>query len=237
MPHHAELPLWDSKSSEQKIEAMRQMIDYLYVTALTPQRNNLRQILQNAIPFDDKERADIAQMLDMLEKYPNLMASNCEVGHFTGSALVCDNQGRALLHYHKKLNKWLQFGGHADYETNFADVALRETLEETGLSDLRFYPNPENPLPIDFDIHTIPESKNRPEHLHLDLRYMLITSSPDNLHPQDRESNEFMWICYQNLINPTDPSDADLIDPALKRLIQKCEDRYNHPKKYYNQPK
>lgn len=233
MPYHAELPLWEDKSSTQKIETMRQMIDDLYATALASERDTLKQILQNAIPFDDKERDDIAHMLEMLGQYPNLMSSNCEQGHFTGSGLVCDNQGRVLLHYHKSLNKWLQFGGHADDETDFAKVALRESIEETGLKDLQFYLNPDNPLPIDFDIHRIPQNKNRPEHLHLDIRYMLMTFSPDNLNPQEGESEEFLWTDYQNLLNPTDPADADLIDPSLKRLIQKCEDRYKYPKKYY----
>lgn len=234
MPHHAELPLWDEQSSEQKIETMRRMIDDLYEVSYAEARHNLKQILEKAQPADDKERADIVTMLDMLEKYPNIMSQNCEIGHFTGSALVCDRDGNCLLHYHKNLKRWLQFGGHADLETNFADVAMREAYEETGLSELHHFPNLEKPVPIDFDIHTIPASKNRPEHLHLDLRYMLITYYPQTLSPPEDESQDFMWATYQEFINPTDPSDSELIDPSLKRLIKKCEDRYYYPGKYRN---
>ena len=91
------------------------------------------------------------------------MSPNCEVGHFTGSALVCDNEGRVLLHYHKNLKRWLQFGGHADTEMDLADVAMRESIEETGLEWLRHYPvKKQEPVPIDFDIHTIPENKKSP---------------------------------------------------------------------------
>lgn len=230
MPHHAELPLWDDKSSEQKIETMRRMIDDLYEMTYVEARRNLKQILENARPADDKEGADIASMLDMLEEYPNIMSQNCEVGHFTGSALVCDRNGNCLLHYHKNLKLWLQFGGHADLETNFADVAMRETKEETGLQHLVFFKT--NPVPIDFDIHTIPASRKRPEHLHLDIRYRLITSKPKSLNPPEGESQDFLWRRYDKFLNPDDPSDAEIIDPSLKRLIHKCQVRYLHPDKY-----
>ena len=232
MPHHAELPLWSEKSAEQKIDTMRWMIDDLYEVTYAEARKNLRQILKNAQPADEKERADIATMLEMLEKYPNIMLPNCEAGHFTGSALVCDTNGNVLLHYHKKLNRWLQFGGHADTETDFADVALREAEEETGLNDLIFFTESANPVPIDFDIHSIPAKDNRPEHLHLDLRYRLVTYRPKSLNPPEGESTDFIWASYQQLLNPTDPADAELIDPSLKRLIRKCEDRYHYPGKY-----
>lgn len=234
MPHHAELPLWDDKSAEQKIETMHRMIDNLYEIVFAEARQHLKQILEKAQPADDKERADIATMQEMLEKYPYIMSQNCEIGHFTGSALVCDHKGNVLLHYHKNLNRWLQFGGHADLETDAADVALREAQEETGLSELKHFPNLEKPIPIDFDIHTIPAKNSRPEHLHLDLRYMLITYYPDSLNPDEGESRDFIWATYQEFINPVEPSDSDLIDPSLRRLIRKCENRYKI--KYLNQP-
>lgn len=222
MPHHAELPLWDDKSSEQKIETMRRMIDDLYEMTYAEARRNLKQILEKVEPADDKERADIATMLEMLQKYPNIMSQNCEIGHFTGSALVCDYNGRILLHYHKNLNRWLQFGGHPDAEFNFADVALRETIEETGLSDLHHFSALEKTQPIDFDVHVIPAKDNRPEHLHLDLRYLLLTRRPEKVNPPAGESQNYAWLKYEDIVNPTDPSDADLIEPALKRLIHKC---------------
>lgn len=229
MPHHAELPLWEHKSDAQKIETMRRMIDDLYEVTYAEAKCNLKKILQDAKPYDDKERADITTMLEMLEKYPNIMSQNCEVGHFTGSALVCDNQGRVLLHYHKNLKRWLQFGGHADNETDFAKVAMRETKEETGLEWLQHYPiKKQIPVPIDFDIHTIPARKNRPEHLHLDIRYLLMTSYPDSLNPAEGESKDFIWASFDEFLNPADPSDAELLDSSLKRLIRKCKDRYHN---------
>jgi 8-oxo-dGTP pyrophosphatase MutT (NUDIX family) len=222
MPHHAKLPLWDDKSSEQKLETLRQMVEDLYAYTLADTRQHILEILGNALSYDDKERADIEAMKQLVKTHPNIMAQNCEIGHITGSALVCDYRGRCLLHYHKKLKRWLQVGGHADYESNFADVALREAQEETGLPDLAH----RTLEPIDFDIHTIPASDTKPEHLHLDFRYMLMTNRPEEINPLEGESRDFVWANFDNLLNPSDPNDEKLLDPALKRLIMKCKRRF-----------
>src|SRR5688572_4112798 len=58
-------------------------------------------------------------------------------GHFTASAwLVARDGRRVLLTHHRKLGMWLQLGGHADGERDFARVALTEAQEESGLPGL-----------------------------------------------------------------------------------------------------
>lgn len=224
MPHHAKLPLWDDKSSEQKLEAMRELLDDLYAVTFAEARKQILDILEKAVPWNAQEKDAIETMKQLIQEHPNIMMPNCEVGHVTGSALIVDNQRRCLLHYHKKLNRWLQVGGHAEYETDVAKVAMREAKEETGLPDLQHFPDTDDPFPIDFDVHTIPATDTRPEHLHLDFRYMLKTNQPESLNPPDGESKEFVWATFEDILNPPDLDDDKLLDPALKRLIQKCKD-------------
>ena len=55
----------------------------------------------------------------MLEYLGNsdCFSNNNFKGHFTGSAwIVSPDKSQILMHHHKKLDKWLQFGGHADGE-------------------------------------------------------------------------------------------------------------------------
>ena len=59
--------------------------------------------------------------------------SSFPLGHLTASAWVLSpNAHKVLLTHHKKLDKWLQLGGHADGQTDMLQVALREVCEEVG---------------------------------------------------------------------------------------------------------
>jgi 8-oxo-dGTP pyrophosphatase MutT (NUDIX family) len=162
----------------------------------------------------------------LIQENPNILNMNCEVGHLTASAVIVDlTSHKTLLHFHKRLNLWLQVGGHGDYETDFSQVALREAQEETGLPDLAFYPQNLPTVPIDIDVHTFPQRKDIPEHLHLDFRYVLTTRQPDAVSPEDGESIQFKWLTFDEaflLINEE--------DHALRRLLRKALDLVNdHP--------
>jgi len=91
-------------------------------------------------------------------------------GHFTGSAwLVSADGSRVLLTHHRKLDRWLQLGGHADGERDLARVALTEAREESGLSGLVL----EDAVLFDIDKHWIPERGEVPGHWHYDARYVV----------------------------------------------------------------
>jgi len=221
MPNHAQLPLWDDKDQAQKLDALAEMVDDLYGYVLADMRQQLIHTLENAKPYDNAEKTDIAEMLRLIHRHNNIMAQNCEVGHLTGSALILNaTSGHVLLHHHKKLKKWLQMGGHADYERDLALVALREAQEESGLPDLHFYPSAQHIEPIDFDIHPIPARKNRPDHVHLDWRYLLATHQPDAVQPPDGESQNYRWLTFDEAISLVE-------DHALQRLILKAKAIYN----------
>ena len=132
----------------------------------------------------------------------------CLTGHLTGSALLIDATGdRALLTHHKKLDRWLQLGGHADGESNLVRVAFDEACEESGIEGLRIHP-----VPIDVDIHVIPERRNEPEHLHLDTRFV-VRAPAGAVEVASHESHELGWF---------GPDDLDRIDvdESVRRLFR-----------------
>jgi 8-oxo-dGTP pyrophosphatase MutT (NUDIX family) len=118
----------------------------------------------------------------------------CLAGHITASAWILSPDHRqVLLTHHRKLDRWLQLGGHCDGESDPRDVALREAREESGLERFRFLPDAADPLPLDLDIHSIPARGSEPEHLHLDVRFLLVAEPGQALRASD-ESNDLKWF-------------------------------------------
>ncbi len=130
------------------------------------------------------------RMIALLDSEPGCFLRTTFPAHFTGSALVLSSDGqRALLHHHRNLDRWMQFGGHCDGEEDVLAVAQREALEESGITGLILA----SARPFDLDIHPIPARPTQPEHLHYDIRYVLI--APEDALPQaSSESLSLQWF-------------------------------------------
>ncbi|CAM5250011.1 NUDIX hydrolase OS=Rhodanobacter lindaniclasticus OX=75310 GN=B1991_17415 PE=4 SV=1 [Rhodanobacter lindaniclasticus] len=115
------------------------------------------------------EVAVIAQFESFTRTHADAFERRNRIGHFTGSALLVSSDGeRVLLMHHRKLDRWLQPGGHADGDTDLPRVALREAHEETGIDGLRV----EGGI-FDLDRHAIPARGDEPQHWHYDVRYVV----------------------------------------------------------------
>jgi len=132
------------------------------------------------------------------------------VGHFTGSAwLVSRDGGRVLLTHHRKLNAWLQLGGHADGDADLSRVALREAGEESGLTDLIV-----EPAIFDIDRHRIPARPNEPEHWHYDVRYVVRATRGEDFVVGD-ESHDLAWRRIDELAGD------ETVDASVRRMAAK----------------
>ena len=152
------------------------------------------------------------RMIALLDTTPDCFHRTSFPGHFTGSALVVSaDSARALLHHHRKLDQWLQFGGHCDGDENVLRVAQREAREESGIDGLIGT----SARPFDLDIHEIPAKGGEPAHLHYDVRFVLI--APENAAATaSEESHELRWFTPAELL-------ALPLDASLRRLIAKWQ--------------
>lgn len=135
------------------------------------------------------EKRVVEQFRDFVTRQPRCFERSTIQGHITGSAWVVDDRRtHTLLTHHRKLNKWLQLGGHADGESDVLKVALTEAREESGIDDVR----PLSPIIFDLDVHVIPARANDPEHLHYDVRY--IVHAGHSRHIVSEESHDLAWV-------------------------------------------
>lgn len=180
-------------------------------------RNALLARLAGHVPLDDDEARDLAFIEAFVRQNADCLGKANPSGHITASAFVVDPAGRVLMTHHRKLQRWLQLGGHTDpHEYDPADAALREAQEESGLPDLCFHPALER-RPLDVDVHRIPArnkpGREEPAHDHLDIRFLLLTERPEAIAISD-ESNDLRWFPLAEV--------AGLgVDPALERALSR----------------
>lgn len=155
--------------------------------------------------LDDPERDDF---LRFVADHDDALLRTCQVGHLTGSALVVEPvRELILLLHHRKLQKWLQPGGHADGDGNLAAVALREATEETGIDGLRLV------VPaIHLDVHRV-EPRNEAPHLHYDVQYLVL--APEGAKAIGNfESTALRWVTLDELEALTE-------EPGLRLLARR----------------
>ncbi|WP_114238490.1 NUDIX hydrolase [Dyella sp. C9] len=156
------------------------------------------------------EEGDAAHFVALLGEGERVFHRSALEGHFTGSAWLVSADGeRVLLTHHRKLDRWLQLGGHADGDTDLARVALREAEEESGLSGLHV-----EEVPFDLDRHRIPARAAEPEHWHYDVRYAVRAGGSEQFVVSE-ESHALAWRSIREIAR-----DAGS-DESLRRMAAK----------------
>lgn len=151
------------------------------------------------------------QIEDFLLRNDEFWQRTTLAGHITGSAWVLHPaSGSILLIHHKKLDRWLQPGGHVDEldETIWA-TALRELVEETGLEDVTM---PSNQL-FDVDVHEIPARGEVPAHFHYDLRFLFQANS-EVLDADFSEVKNIRWVPVLELV-------GENVEQSIRRMALK----------------
>lgn len=138
-----------------------------------------------------------------LSEHADGLTRECHPDHITASALVVSHdRDRVLLNLHHRYRVWMQFGGHLEStDATLAAGALRETVEESGIGDLRLAGD----APVQLDRHEVQCGPVRPSH-HLDVRFVVV--APPGAEPVvSDESLDVKWF------------DRDALPDGLERSV------------------
>jgi 8-oxo-dGTP pyrophosphatase MutT (NUDIX family) len=166
------------------------------------------------------ESVVVQRIRALVERHADCFLRSCRPGHITGAAwILAPDRRRVLLTHHRKLDRWLQLGGHADGQFDVAEVALREAQEESGMTRFQFALVQGALLPLDIDVHLIPELRDPSgcliddAHEHHDIRFLLLTNADQEIRVS-HESHDVRWFTPDEVTNAAN-------ERSVLRMLQK----------------
>ena len=161
-------------------------------------RDVIRQSVLDRAPVDDRERESQRLFIEHFDRLDDPCNEHADPVHVTGSAIIVGRRG-VVLHLHKRLQRWLQPGGHVEPGETPWDAARREAVEETGLAvELVGEPGETQPVLAHVDVHGGPRG-----HTHLDLRYVLAGADAQPA-PPPHESQQVRWFAWDDALAVAD---------------------------------
>lgn len=144
---------------------------------------------------------------------------------FTVSAFIVRTdtpEPTMMLHKHKKLKKYIQFGGHIELNETVWQAISHELIEESGytLKELKILqPKVRIKSLSDAALHPYPAGLNthmfkNEEHFHIDIEYAFVASGPPARGVAEGESKEFRLFTQSELNDLSN----DQIFPNVKEI-------------------
>ncbi len=169
------------------------------------------ETLKTYSPYTTTDARYKERCLALVEGHDNYYQRNLISGHLTCSAWIVNvDRSKVILVHHRKLNQWLQPGGHIEVDDeNLAQAALREAQEETGLGSLKLV----SEAIFDLDIHDIPQHQSTPAHEHYDVRFLMEADELEKI-TINAESNNIGWFLLEDISQMNE-------DVSVTRMVEK----------------
>ena len=175
-------------------------------------RETILEQLRTHRPLDEREAGMRQAIETFVLEHERFHDHALQIGHLTGSAWILDRaHSHALLTHHRKLNLWVQLGGHVENDSNMFSAAWREAREESGLVEVQ----PIHDHIFDVDIHEIPARHDEPKHFHYDIRFVFCADRHSPL-TISSESKNLAWVALDRIPERTQ-------EESILRMIRKTE--------------
>lgn len=165
----------------------------------------------------------------------------------TASAFVIridQDEPKIMLHMHKKLGMYLQFGGHIELDETPWQTIAHELREESGydLEQLlvlqprdRVKPTADtrmHPIPITYNTHDFGKGL---DHYHTDAGFALITGEAPKHSPNEGESKDIKLLTKRELKKLPNQLIADNVRASCLFALDVCLPKWEQvPVRYFN---
>ena len=184
---------------------------------------NLKEKIEQYIPYNEQEVADKKELLRILDLDEINFVPQKLTDHFTAyGRVVSPERTKTLLAYHNLYDSWAWLGGHADGERDLLSVAMKEVREESGLTEV--VPVSENI----FSLEILPvfghEKKGKyvPSHLHLNVTFLLEADPTAEIHNNPDENSKVGWFDLDDV--PRVSTETWFVHRIYRKLIEKTKE-------------
>jgi len=180
----------------------------------------LYEKLKEYKPFDEEEAQNVKSFLQFLDAFKdNVWTRDNMVGHISSSAWVVNpEKTKVLMAYHKIYDSFAWLGGHADGDKDLLHVALKETMEESGITNVKPISNDFVDVVGMFVKPHIKRGVHIPSHIHYNVTYLLEAPEDQDLHIAEAENSAVKWIAFEDVMNCVT---EEHMKPVYRRLIEK----------------
>ena len=173
--------------------------------------------------FNPAEEASVEAFRFFIKKFgKDIWTRDNLTGHVCASAWVVNkDRTKVLMAYHNTFKSFAWLGGHADGNKNLAEVAEKEALEETGLSQIKIL---NGGKVLDVDTHEclahVKRGKPVAAHLHFNLTYLFEADENDAVAAKLDENAAVKWIDNKDILRIV--TEEHML-PVYDRLLKKVE--------------
>lgn len=176
--------------------------------------------LREYTPFNEQEAFDQQAILGFIERNPDYLLRTNPIAHMTSSSIVVNaSMTKILFAYHNIYKSWGWLGGHNDGDDDCLHVAIKETKEETGVTNVTPFSRDIFMIETIMVPNHIKKGKYISDHLHLNITYLLIADEHDALSINHEENSNVAWFTFADALNQvTEPHMVPIYQKALKKI-------------------
>lgn len=170
-------------------------------------------------PYNEQEEVDKKLILDFIENNSNHLYRENLTAHMTSSSVVINkDKTKVLFAYHNIYDSWGWLGGHNDGDPDLLKVAIKEAKEETGIKEVEVYSKDIFMIDVIYVENHIKHQKRVPDHLHLNVTYLLIADDKQTLYVKKDENQAVAWFDLDEVFQK-------ITEPRMVPVYQKAFDK------------